>query len=176
MMTIRRMTKEDIPGVLAVEEASFSTPWKRADFEATLLLPYAHFLVAVLDDEEDPGMGLYGEVRETVSPENREERIVGVCGLKNIVGTGEISNVGVLPAYRGRGIGKALLAMALHTGKEVGAEEFTLEVRAGNRPAIRLYERFGFRQEGIRKGFYEAPREDALIYWKRKASEKETND
>ena len=176
MVYIRRMKKEDIPGVLAVEEASFSTPWKRADFEATLLLPYAHFLVAILDDEEGRRHGTFGEVREVNLLDKSEETIVGVCGLKNIVGTGEISNVGVLPSYRGQGIGKALLAMALHVGGEAGADEFTLEVRAGNKPAIRLYERFGFRQEGIRKGFYEAPREDALIYWKRKASEKETND
>ena len=168
MVYIRRMKKEDIPGALAVEEASFSTPWTRADFEATLLLPYAHYLVAILEEEEETGHPAFGASREIRPVTAENETVIGVLGLKNIVGVGEISNVGVLPAYRRQGIGKALLAAGLLAGKEAGSEEFTLEVRAGNREAIRLYERFGFQKEGVRRGFYDRPKEDALIYWKRK--------
>ena len=61
---------------------------------------------------------------------------------------------------------KALLAMALHTGKEVGAEEFTLEVRAGNVPAISLYEKHGFTRVGLRKNYYDRPKEDAILMTK----------
>ena len=67
-----------------------------------------------------------------------------------------------------------MLGYVLEEGRKLGAEAFTLEVRTGNQPAIRLYEKFGFIGEGVRKGFYKAAlgrngddREDALIMWKR---------
>ena len=142
---IRRMTADDIDAALAVEEASFRHPWTRETFHATLLLPYAMYFVA----EEEDG------------------RIIGMCGLRNIVGTGEITNVGVLPDCRRRGIARMLLAEAIRAGETSGTREFTLEVRAGNDAAISLYTSFGFAAEGRRKDFYEAPREDALIMWRR---------
>ena len=50
--------------------------------------------------------------------------------------------------------------------KKEGIEAFTLEVRATNMPAIKLYEKLGFTKAGIRKNFYENPKEDAIIMWK----------
>ena len=73
----------------------------------------------------------------------------------------------ILAEYRRQGLGKRLLVELLKTGKELGADAFTLEVRAGNEAAIRLYESLGFVSEGVRPDFYERPREDALIMWKR---------
>ena len=88
-------------------------------------------------------------------------------GVRDILGEGEITNVSVLPGFRGRGISRRLLRMLLREAGERGTRVFTLEVRAGNRPAIALYESLGFRTEGVRRGFYEKPAEDALIMWKR---------
>ena len=154
-LQIRRMRKEDIPGVLQVERACFSEPWSAETFSATLLLPYAYYYVA----EMLPDAG--GEMREETP------RIVGQCGVRDILGEGEITNVSVLPGFRGRGISRRLLGMLLREAGERGTRVFTLEVRAGNRPAIALYESLGFRTEGVRRGFYEKPAEDALIMWKR---------
>ena len=84
-----------------------------------------------------------------------------------ILEEGEIGNVAVLPAYRGRGIARRLMEKMLSDALQNEAKAFTLEVRAGNLPAIRLYESLGFVQEGIRKRFYRDPEEDALILWKR---------
>ena len=145
MIKIRRMTKEDIPAAVEIERVCFSEPWSEKVYSATLLLPYAHYYVA----QEESG------------------NIVGTCGVKLILGEGEIGNVAVLPAYRGRGIARKLMERMLTDAGQESAEAFTLEVRAGNVPAIRLYESFGFRQEGIRKRFYRDPEEDALILWKR---------
>ncbi len=145
---VTRMTMEDLPGALRVESACFRDAWSEAVYHATLLLPYVRYLAAR-------------------SPEGE---IVGTIGLRLIAGEGEITNVAVLPAWRGRGIAGQLLREALRIGTEEGTEAFTLEVRASNRPAIALYEHAGFRTEGVRRGFYENPAEDALIMWNRAGS------
>lgn len=141
---IRRMTEADLAGVLAVERASFADPWSERSYRETLALPYAFYYLAEADG-----------------------RVLGTAGLQVIAGEGEISNVAVLPAFRGLGIAGKILETLLREGEEAGIGAFTLEVRAGNRPAIALYEGLGFREEGRRPRFYENPREDALILWKR---------
>ena len=146
-VTIRRMQEEDILQVVEIEKTAFTRPWTKSIFKATLLLPYAAYYVAA--DEEADG------------------RIVGACGVRKILGEGDISNVAVHPAYRRRGICRAMLETLLFEAREDGVKDFTLEVRAGNAPAIRLYESFGFKTEGIRPGFYDHPREDGLIMWLR---------
>lgn len=148
---VRRMTKADIEQVLEVERASFAQPWSADVFSATLLLPYAHYYVAEL------------------TRNGEDSRIIGECGVRDIFGEGEITNVAVLPQFRGSGVASRMLETLIDESLEKGMTAFTLEVRAGNRPAIALYRRFGFQTEGIREGFYEEPVEDALIMWRRSA-------
>ena len=156
---IREMTLSDLPGVLEVEKACFSEPWSEKVYRATLLLDYTSYYVAEITEE---GLSpLFEEAGLSGS------RIVGTIGLKNIAGEGEVTNVAVLPSWRGLGIARRLMERLLSEAGEAGVDTFTLEVRAGNVPAIRLYESFGFLPEGRRRDFYEKPREDALIYWKR---------
>ena len=84
-----------------------------------------------------------------------------------IAGEGDVTNIAVFPEYRGQGIGAALTKALLVEGRKRGMNAFTLEVRVGNQAAIHIYEKLGFRSEGVRKGFYEKPKEDALIMWRR---------
>ncbi|WP_408070107.1 tRNA (adenosine(37)-N6)-threonylcarbamoyltransferase complex dimerization subunit type 1 TsaB [Butyrivibrio sp. JL13D10] len=98
--------------------------------------------------------------------------IVGLCGVRNISGEGEITNVSVAADNRGKGIAYDMLEKLLLRGKAIGCSDFTLEVRAQNAPARGLYEKLGFVNEGTRPGFYDNPKEDAIIYWKRN----KTND
>ena len=149
-IVIRRMTADDIEKVLVVERACFSHPWSAEVFSATLLLPYAHYYVAEITDEDGT------------------QKIIGECGVRDIVGEGEITNVAVHPDWQGFGIASRMLGDVLARSLEEGMTAFTLEVRAGNRPAIALYEKYGFRTEGIRADFYDKPVEDALIMWRRK--------
>ncbi len=143
-MLIRKMKDEDVEALAAIEEKSFSMPWKPNDFRELMAHDTVVYVVA-----EDAG------------------RIVGGAGIRNILGEGEITNVVVDPDYRGRGIGTEIVERLLAEGKLLGADSFTLEVRMSNLPAIKLYEHFGFATEGIRKNFYDYPKEDALIMWKR---------
>ena len=93
---------------------------------------------------------------------------MGCCGYTVICNEADIDNVVVAGQYRGRGIGQAMLEELIARGEAQGVEAFTLEVRVSNGAAIHIYEKAGFRSEGIRPGFYEKPREDAMIMWRRK--------
>ena len=161
---IRRMTPEDLPGVLTVERACFTEPWSEASYRAALLQPYTTYYVAeAVVADLVPAEG-------TQSLKAAGSRIIATCGLYNLAGEGELTNVAVLPGWRGLGISRRLLERLFEESEEeIG--DYTLEVRAGNLPAIRLYESFGFTAEGRRPGFYDRPREDALIYWKRRKKE-----
>ena len=144
--SIRKMQKNDLEKVTALEAACFSMPWKYKDFEEALINPHRIYLVAETDGQE----------------------IIGGCMLTNIAGEGDISNVAVDARFRGRKIATALLQKLFAYGSaEYGICAYTLEVRIKNIAAIRLYENAGFRAEGIRPNFYEKPKDDAIIMWKR---------
>ena len=87
--------------------------------------------------------------------------------MRDIFGEGEITNVAVHPDFRGAGIAGRMFGTLIEESLLRGMTAFTLEVRAGNLPAIALYRKFGFGTEGVRAGFYENPVEDALIMWRR---------
>ncbi len=184
------MTKEDAAQAAAIESVCFSDPWSKESFEASVLLPYATYYVAETEETEETA-GLYTEMSaqsatavsaetgieisaetetDTVSAEKAvigQHRIVGICGIRKIMGEGEITNVAVLPVYRRCGIAEGMLTRLLEESRAEGVDDFTLEVRSGNVPAIRLYERLGFVSEGTRPRFYRNPQEDALIMWLR---------
>lgn len=143
---IREMQRRDLEKVTALEASCFSMPWKYKDFEESLTNPDRVYLLAETDKQE----------------------IVGGCMLTNIAGEGDISNVAVDECFRGQKIATALLQKLLEYGKDkYGISAFTLEVRSKNAPAIGLYEKAGFKVEGIRPGFYDKPKDDAVIMWKK---------
>ena len=136
------MTEEDLEQVAELEKSIFSTPWSKAAFSESLQRPYSYFFVAAADE------------------------IAGYCGVHNLGGDGEITNVAVAPKYRGQKIAYEMLDFAMAETKKAGVQAFTLEVRVSNTPAINLYEKLGFTSQGVRKNFYEIPTVDALIMWK----------
>lgn len=143
-INIKPLTEEYVDQVCILEEEAFSMPWHKESFLEMISNKNAQYLVALSDNQ-----------------------VVGSCGLRNIVGEGEITNVVTAKEYRNMGIGKILLNTLLEEGTKMGVEAFTLEVRKSNAAAIHLYESLGFVTEGIRPNFYEKPTEDALIMWKR---------
>lgn len=144
MIQFRDMQKKDVEEVVKIEEETFSMPWSQNAFLEMIEAEYAHYMVA----EED-------------------NKIIGSCGLRNIAGEGEITNVVIRPEYRNMGIGVNMLCKLIKNAEKIGIQAFTLEVRESNAPAIHVYEKLGFWAEGIRKNFYEKPCEDAVIMWKR---------
>lgn len=143
-ITIRKLQQTDIEPLSIIEAESFSMPWSPKDFTDLLNRDYCTYLVAEADGQ-----------------------VVGSCGMTNICNEGNIDNVVVAKDYRGQGICQALMKELIALGEREGVEAFTLEVRVSNAPAIHVYEKLGFVSEGIRPGFYEKPREDAMIMWRR---------
>ena len=78
-----------------------------------------------------------------------------------------ITNIAIHPNYRKQGIASKLLEEFLNYCKSQGCIAYTLEVRSGNKAARALYEKYNFKQDGIRKGYYEDNKEDAVIMWLR---------
>lgn len=138
------MTADDIDAVLEIERASFTTPWSRAAFAAEVA-------------DNDLAYYLVGEA---------DGAVVGYAGVWIILDEAHVTNIAVLPAYRGQGLGEQLLTALMAYAKKRGALSMTLEVRVSNEGAQRLYRRLGFMPRGIRKQYYSDTKEDALIMWK----------
>ena len=144
MVQIREMMPGDVEAASEIEREAFSMPWQAKDFLEMVQADYAHYYVAVEDG-----------------------RVIGCCGLRDMAGEGEITNVVVDASLRRQKIARTMLEYMLAKAEERGIGAYTLEVRCSNLPAIRLYESLGFLGEGVRPGFYDKPKEDALIMWKR---------
>ena len=93
-------------------------------------------------------------------------KIAGYAGMWIVLDEAHITNVGVLPEYRGKGIGVMLMNRQVKDSIIAGAIKMTLEARVSNEVAINLYKKLGFTQVGIRKRYYEDNNEDAVIMWK----------
>jgi len=138
-LLIREFRKEDLADILKIERESFCDAWSEESFLREITLPFSRFLVA-----ESRG------------------KAVGYL-IAWVVGRScDISRIAVLSSFRRKGVGKELLKKLLDILKEEGVEEVFLEVRKSNIPAIELYRRFGFKDVGVRRGYY--GEEDALLF------------
>lgn len=143
-ISFRPMTEQDTEAAAQLEALSSREPWSRKAYADALNNADAFYLAAC-----------------------RNGSLVGCCGLWQSFEDADICNVVVAESCRRRGIAERMLLTLMEEGRKRGVLNFTLEVRCGNIPAIRLYEKLGFVTEGVRKGFYRNPKEDALIMWKR---------
>jgi ribosomal-protein-alanine N-acetyltransferase len=138
----RLASAEDLDAVLALEDASFNNPTTREWYEGELKRPDVCFIYVL---------------------RTPEYRVAAFCALWLVVDQVHINNLAVLPELRGRGLGTQLLEAVIAEAAHLGATLLTLEVRASNEPALRLYARAGFERTGLRKNYYTNPVEDAFI-------------
>ena len=140
MVNIREMQIDDLDGVMEIERENFSVPWTETGFFSFLLREDTLFLVA-----EEQG------------------EILGYCGVVMVLDEGDITNVAVKKARQDQGIGGQLVRTLIERTEAAGVTTLHLEVRPSNRRAIHLYEKMGFTANGLRKNYYEAPREDGFL-------------
>ena len=136
------MDRSHIPQIAALERACFSDPWSENLLEDALFDPQASFIVA--QDSEEEG------------------NVLGYAGLHAVLDEGYIDNIAVNPDARRHGVASALLDVFCRFGA-ANLAFLTLEVRKSNTAAIALYEKNGFQWAGLRPGYYQHPREDAVI-------------
>ncbi|ALQ66097.1 ribosomal protein S18-alanine N-acetyltransferase [Bacillus thuringiensis] len=142
-MIFRKMELDDIAQIVAIEEASFSTPWTADAFHRELMMnEHAHYVVL-----------------------EKDGRVIGYCGLWIIIDESHITNIAILPEYRGQKLGDALLKEVISEAKALGVKTMTLEVRVSNEIAKQLYRKYGFQNGGIRKRYYADNQEDGLVMW-----------
>ncbi len=177
------MTKKDVPQVATIDREAFPTMWPPVNFNHELTNRLAHYLVACDGSREISESQLtpltspmpkrrflgftwpFGsnKVPEVNIPPEKSEYVAGFVGLWIMVDEAHVINIAVRELCRGKGIGELLLISAIDTAASLAAKVVTLEVRASNSIAQNLYGKYGFKQVGLRQGYYTDNREDAII-------------
>lgn len=143
-IVVRDMYLSDLDAIMQIEANSFPTPWSRHAFQSELLEnTFATYLV----------LDFHGKV-------------VAYGGMWIILNESHITNVAVHPDFRGHHLGERMMRGLMLRARELGAERMTLEVRRTNAVAQNLYQKLGFVQLGVRRGYYTDTHEDAFIMWK----------
>lgn len=140
-MNIRRMTLEDVPQVVAIDQASFSLPWPERSFRFEIAEnPASRAWVAEIDG-----------------------RIAGMIVAWMLVDEAHIATIATHPAFRRQGIASKLLIHTLQGMMNEGAKTSVLEVRESNISAQEMYRKFGFEESGRRPHYYKDNGEDAIL-------------
>ena len=155
---IRPMVRADVNRVHEIECTCFRSPWSKLALAGELRNEVAHYLVMEADGV-----------------------ICGYGGMWLLFEEAHVTNVAIMPEYRGQGRGKRLMLAMMRYAYKRGAEKMTLEVREGNTVAQHLYATLDFQQNGFRKGYYSDTGEGALILWNENIEqtidrEKQTNE
>ena len=144
-ITIAFMKKEDLDQVLALEQASFSMPWSRNLFLSEFRSPLVSTLMVALADDPLP------------------RKVIGYIVFWLVADEMHILNLAAAPEFRMRGVAKKLVLAALKRAYQKGAKRVFLEVRASNAAAQKLYSSLGFTGATVRREYYDAPVEDAVV-------------
>ncbi len=139
------MLPDDLEQVMAIERASFNAPWSRQLFLTEFRNPAVSTLLVALD----------GRLTS--------RRVAGYIVFWIVADEVHIMNLAVAQKKRRQGIGEELVRYGLRYGHRKGAGVAFLEVRASNSAAQGIYSRLGFTRAGLRKGYYDSPREDAVV-------------
>lgn len=156
MIKISRMQPCHIDSVYQIELSSFAIPWTKGEFYRELEEnKHAIYFVAIncINDTHD------------LNDDYNNQDILGYAGMWHVINEGHITNVAVREDVRKQGVGALLVNALIAEGKKLHMIGLTLEVRISNLKAQRLYTRYGFKPEGIRKNYYSDTREDAIIMW-----------
>jgi len=186
-LAVRLMDIEDIPQVAEIEREAFPEPWPTIDFKRELTFNRSTcYLVAYSDPVENNVSGLDTTARDcnTQSLRSKFEKcidslrvlfggskaltyqlqlILGYAGVWFLVDEAHLSSIAVRETYQRNGIGELLFSKCVELAWERNAQCITLEVRASNKKALALYEKYGLTQVGIRRGYYTDNKEDAII-------------
>lgn len=139
---IDKMTLSDLNKIADILNSEFDDFWNYNVFKSELENENSKYIIAKIDSE-----------------------IVGFAGIWIAIDEAHITNIVTKKSYRNKGIGKILLENIITLSNSLNLDSITLEVRESNIPAIKLYEKYNFKNLGIRKNYYENS-ENAIIMTK----------
>jgi len=180
---VRPMHREDIAQVVEIDREAFPTEWPPSNFRHELENRLAHYIVAcdagrTVDNPEvavSPRKGFTGLVsgikrlfgRNSYLTSERQapdkHYIIGFAGFWVMADEAHITTIAARKEYRQQGVGELLLMSIIEMANKLKARIITLEVRASNTAAQRLYSKYGFIQVGLRRGYYTENREDGIL-------------
>ena len=140
---ILKADKTLIQDIAELEKECFSCPWSETSIKEAMDNNTTYFVA------------------------QKGKKAIGYIGISVVLDEGYITNIAVSEKHRKKGIGTALINRVFSQARDQSLSFISLEVRKSNENAISLYTALGFKEEGIRKNFYDAPKEDALILTKR---------
>lgn len=141
-LRFEKLTESHIPSILAIEARTNNAPWSERSFRNELDHSHGIFLTAILNGE-----------------------VIGYGAIWLVIDEAHVTTIAVTEEHHRKGIGERLMRDLLSRAKEAGMVCSTLEVRASNSPAIRLYEKLGFVVTARRKQYYPDNKEDAIVMW-----------
>jgi len=144
---LRQARASDVPALAALEASCFTHPWTEAQVAEEVALAQPGGVLVLEGPRRSEGAG----------------GICAYCAFRLVLDEMHVMNVAVAPGQTRRGLARRLVGFALRRAARAGARRALLELRAGNRGALALYESLGFRRLGVRRGYYREPVEDALV-------------
>lgn len=184
-LAIELMQQEDVAEVSRVDHICFTNPWPQSAYRRELRNTVNNYYIVLRDyagvpspesqsqPESRNGFNLL-PFRRKQQDSPRKAPIIGFAGMWLLLDEAHVTTIGVLPEYRGKGLGELLLVNLFQTAMRRDAEWVTLEVRVSNEAAQSLYTKYGFTRQGIRRGYYSDDGEDAYIMWSPSLREPET--
>lgn len=183
---IRPMQDRDILQAIEIDREAFPTQWPHptyASFKQELRNRLARYIVVSKQNETTPEAPEKDtdnrSLRERLSkikhlfdhdrffgeekPPPSKEHVIGVAGFWVMVDEAHITTIATRNDYRRQGIGERLLISTIEVAMQLSAKVVTLEVRLSNKEAQALYQKYGFRKVGVRRGYYSDNGEDALL-------------
>ena len=140
MLIVRNMIESDVEAIASMESAVFSDAWTANSIRDTYNQPQAFIVTAEVDG-----------------------KIAGYCIVYFVLDEGEIARIAVSHSFRRKGVGRKLLEHVETICAEKGIVRLMLDVRESNESARSFYKNFAFEEDGIRKNFYEEPKENAVL-------------
>ncbi len=142
-LRLEPLAEHHLPAILEIERVVNGSPWSEKSFRNEIDHRHGIFLVALEAGE-----------------------VVGYGGVWLVIDEAHVTNIAIAPDRQRRGIGRRLMTELLEAAYKAGMRCATLEVRAGNDPALRLYESLGFERTAVRRGYYPDNKEDAVVMWR----------
>ena len=142
-LRLEKLKRRDLRYVLPIEATVFPEPWSAAVFNSELALRHGRLYRAAWDGDQ----------------------MAGYIGFMIVDDEAHITTIATAPIYQRAGVASTLIIDGIDTLVPTGVKHLSLEVAANNEPAQTLYRRFGFAPVGVRKNYYQATGEDALVMW-----------